>query len=299
MYFGSLLLLGFIAGATIMIGLPVGRLKSFNTTLRAGLSMLAAGILVFLLVEVLGDASDSTLRALRSPSHLPEGIILALLLAVGLFVGFVGLVGFEQKVIRRSGGENPRRLSFMIASGIGLHNLSEGLAIGQSYAQGATGLTVALIVGFALHNTTEGFGIVGPLVQKGERASWGNLLLLGAIGGGPTFLGTLLGSLWTSPYLAVPVLAMAAGALLYVIKMLFGGVSREARQLPIMAALVLGFMVGWITSFAADRGAQRDTSIQHSGAAVGSSCLICHAPELSMRPDTPLRSNNASPQLEM
>jgi zinc transporter ZupT len=279
MHLGSLLLLGFIAGATIIIGLPVGRLKSFNATMRAVLSMLAAGILVFLLVEVLSDASNSTLAALESSTHRPAGILLAVLLALGLFVGFVGLVWFEQKVIRRSGGESSRRLSFMIAGGIGLHNLSEGLAIGQSYAQGATGLTVALIVGFALHNTTEGFGIVGPVVQKGERLSWGNLLLLGAIGGGPTFLGTLLGSLWTSPYLAVPVLAMAAGALLYVIKMLFSGVSREARQIPIMAALVLGFMVGWVTGFVADHGARRDAQVRSPSMAVSASGFISPASE--------------------
>lgn len=254
MHFTTLLLLGFIAGATIALGLPAGRLKSFNPLLRGALSMLAAGILVFLLVEILGDAGASTVKVLESPGRAAGGVALVFLLAAGLAVGFLGLVWFEQRIIRGSRTVGGSRLSFMIATGIGLHNLSEGLAIGQTYAQGAAGLTVVLIVGFALHNTTEGFGIVGPAMQRGERLPWGRLALLGAIGGGPTFVGTLIGSLWTSPYLSVAVLSMAGGALLYVIKTLFGAVGREAKQLPIMAAVVLGFMIGWVTSFVADSG---------------------------------------------
>lgn len=255
MHFSTVLLLGFIAGATILLGLPVGRLKSFNPTLRSALSMLAVGILVFLLVEILGDASEPTVTALTRPSSAGQGAILVLLLALGLAVGFVGLVLFEQRMIRSAAqASDPGRLSLMIAAGIGLHNLSEGLAIGQSYAQGRGGLALVLIVGFALHNTTEGFGIVGPVVQRGGRLSWSRLLLLGAIGGGPTFVGTVLGSLWTSSYLSVAVLAMAGGALLYVIKELLAGVRREQKQALIMAAVVLGFMIGWGTEFVADRG---------------------------------------------
>ena len=138
------------------------------------------------------------------------------------------LVWFEQRLLRGKRSGDPERLSFMIATAIGLHNLSEGLAIGQSHTQGLRGLTTTLIIGFALHNATEGFGIVGPVVQQGGRFSWGSLLLLAAIGGGPTFAGTLLGSLWTSTYLSVAVLGMAGGALVYVVKELFAGVRKES-----------------------------------------------------------------------
>ena len=265
MHFTTVVLLGFIAGATILFGLPVGRLKSFNSTLRSSLSMLAVGILVFLLVEILGDASEPTVTALAAPGSTLQGLVLALLLAVGFTVGFVGLVIFEQRLIRAAvDGGSPVRLSFMIATGIGLHNLSEGLAIGQSYAQGMSGLALVLVIGFALHNATEGFGIVGPVVQRGGRLSWGTLLLLAAIGGGPTFVGTVLGSLWTSSYLSVAVLAMAGGALLYVIKELLAGVRREPKQALIMAAVALGFIVGWGTEFVADRGVAASAS--HRGA---------------------------------
>lgn len=254
MHTGTLLLLGFVAGATITIGLPVGRLRSFSPLLRAALSMLATGILLFLLVEILSDAGRETVSALDAPGSGGEGILLAVLLAVGLAVGLLGLVWFEQRVIRGDGQASGRRLSFMVATGIGLHNLSEGLAIGQTYAQGATGLTLVLIVGFALHNTTEGFGIVGPSLRSGERLPWRTLGLLGLIGGGPTFVGTLIGSLVSTPPLSVVVLAIAGGALLYVIKTLFIAAGHEKRQLPIMGAVVVGFMIGWGTSFAADQG---------------------------------------------
>lgn len=264
LHFGTLLLLGFIAGATILLGLPIGRLKSFSSTWRNGLSMLAAGILVFLLVEILGEATGQTALAFRSAAGgvSARGILLALLLVAGFWAGFVGLVGIEQRLIRGATPAAPEQLSFMIAIGIGLHNLSEGLAIGQAYLQGLSGLTFSLILGFGLHNATEGFGIVGPVLQRGQTLSWRTLLLLALIGGGPTFAGTLLGSLWTSPYLSVAVLAMAGGALLYVLKELFAGARKEARQMTIMTAVAAGFIVGWSTELIADTGLAASSSAQ-------------------------------------
>ncbi|HUX51591.1 MAG TPA: ZIP family metal transporter [Spirochaetia bacterium] len=251
---GTLILLGFFAGATIVLGLPIARLKSFNATMRSSLTMFAAGILVFLLVEILGDATGETADQLRLAGGGATGAVLTLLLAIGLLAGFVGLIAFEQRVIRGKGELSPERLSFTIAAGIGLHNLSEGLAIGQSYAQGMSGFTLTLIIGFGLHNATEGFGIVGPMVQRGSTVSWGRLALLALIGGGPTFVGTVLGSLWSSTYLSVAVLGMAGGALLYVLKQLFSATGKAPRQTLIMTALVAGFLVGWGTSVIADAG---------------------------------------------
>jgi ZIP family zinc transporter len=86
----------------------------------------------------------------------------------------------------------------LIAIGIGLHNFAEGLAIGQSAAGGEISLALTLVVGFGLHNATEGFGIVAPLSGGRERPSWRFLGLLGLIGGGPTFFGTLVGQAWVS-----------------------------------------------------------------------------------------------------
>ena len=256
MSFWTLLVLGLIAGGTILIGLLLGRLSGLSSIVRTALSMLAAGILVFLLVEIIGEAAGQTATSVRAAaagvgSGSAAGLLIILLLG-GVFVGFVSLVIVERTLIRQAAAVSPARLSLMIAVAIGLHNLSEGLAIGQSTAQGMVTLAIGLVVGFAIHNATEGFGILSPMVRKGDVVPWGTLLLLGAIGGGPTFVGTLVGSLWTSVPLSVFVLALAGGALLYVlkelvIKELFSSIQqREVRHILviIMVPLVLGFMVG-------------------------------------------------------
>ena len=121
-------------------------------------------------------------------------------------------------------------LSLMIATGIGLHNFSEGLAIGQSAAAGEISLALMLIIGFGLHNATEGFGIVGPFAASDERPSWGFLLLVGLIGGGPTFFGTLIGQTWVSEALSVAFLALAAGSILYVVIELLDVCRRAGRS---------------------------------------------------------------------
>jgi zinc transporter ZupT len=249
----TLLLLGLIAGGTIFIGLPVGRMKRLGATARSALSMLAAGILLFLLVEILGEASGQSTSALRASWSV--GTVMVLTMIGGLLLGFVGLVAIEQRLIRTAKGTSAQHLSTMIATAIGVHNLSEGLAIGQTYAQGKIGLSIGLIVGFALHNATEGFGIVGPSLCGKARLPWRTLLLLGLIGGGPTVVGTLLGSLWTNPVFNVFVLAMAGGAILYVLKELFASVRQSAGQYLLMTAVVLGFALGWGTgAFAALNG---------------------------------------------
>src|SRR2546427_13264479 len=85
------------------------------------------------------------------------------------------------------------RLAFFIALGIGFHNLSEGLAIGQSAAAGELRLALVLVIGFALHNPTEGFGTFGPFSGGEDLPSWRFLGALGLIAGGPTFVGTVIG----------------------------------------------------------------------------------------------------------
>src|SRR5437879_792684 len=111
---------------------------------------------------------------------------------------------------------NPYNLATMIAMSIGLHNFAEGLAIGQSYASGAVSLAVLLVIGFAAHNATEGFGIGGPLAASNERPTPSFLARMGLIAGGPTFLGTLIGSITAPTFTKILFLSLAAGALIYV-----------------------------------------------------------------------------------
>jgi ZIP family zinc transporter len=137
------------------------------------------------------------------------------------------------------------RTGMTIAVAIGLHNFAEGLAIGVSARTGAIALATVLIIGFALHNATEGFGIVGPL--GGLMPSWRWLGLAGLVGGGPTFLGTLVGYQVHSDPLELCFYALAGGAILYVIGEIWGGVRRHGHRTLGLNLLALGFLVGVAT----------------------------------------------------
>jgi ZIP family zinc transporter len=193
---------------------------------------------------------------------------LAVTVAGGVSLGLMGLVYYgrwmgrrnlvfgpgaasvgEIRSRRRTSKDGAHRLALMIAVGIGLHNFSEGLAIGQSAASGEISLAVLLIVGFGLHNATEGFGIVAPLPSGGGRAGWGLLVLLGAIGGGPTFVGTLVGQVVVSDFLAVGFLALAAGSILFVVMQLLRVADKMGRRELFCWALLLGLFLGFATDF--------------------------------------------------
>lgn len=261
-------LLGLVAGGTIFLGLFAGRWPARRPLVRSGLGMLAAGILVYLLVEILAGAAGQAAAvwqaaASGSATHV-RALGVTVLLVGGFLAGLVGLTWLQQQLprvvawrARRRTGEpatdlgSAQQLALAIASGIGLHNLSEGLAIGQSAAAGRTALALGLVGGFALHNSTEGFAILGPLVGAGERVPWRQLGLYGVIGGGPTFLGVLLGGVWTNQAVEVAVLAVAGGALLYVVGQILGGVRKQAAQVAVMTFLAGGFALGWGTGVVA------------------------------------------------
>nr|MDQ2896468.1 ZIP family metal transporter [Actinomycetota bacterium] len=137
------------------------------------------------------------------------------------------------------------RTGLTIAAAIGVHNFAEGLAIGVSARAGAISLATVLIVGFALHNATEGFGIVGPLGDV--TPSWRWLGLAGLIGGGPTFLGSIVGYEVTSHALELAFYAMAGGAILYVIGEVWNGMRRYGYRELELAMLTAGFVIGVLT----------------------------------------------------
>jgi len=122
------------------------------------------------------------------------------------------------------------------------------LAIGESAHVGAIAFTGVLAVGFALHNITEGFGIAAPMTTENKPAPWGFLALAGLIGGGPTFLGTWIGYLAHSDYFSIAFLAVAAGALLYVLNELFN----LGRRLSTPGTFAWGLLLGFLTAFATD-----------------------------------------------
>jgi ZIP family zinc transporter len=234
--------------------------------LRSLLNAIAAGILIFLLIEVFNHGFEPVEDALKDgewATFAGRAALFASLFAVGL----IGLVYYDRWLARLkpprigpgaataaairastptvSALSAPKRLALLIAIGIGVHNLSEGLAIGQSAANDELKLALVLVIGFGLHNATEGFGIVGPLCAEAERPSWGFLAVLGLIGGGPTFLGTIVGQAWVSDTLNLAFLALAAGSILYVVVQLLNVGYKlghpEMLLWGLFAGLVLGF----------------------------------------------------------
>ena len=242
-------ILGAVAGLTIYLGLPVGRIKNLSEKIRSFLAMSSAGILIFLFFDIFHQLSDPIQAALGGPDHGQFFLLLGVFI-LGFGGGLGVLIGFERRVIRHRPDPNqvlsPSRLALLIATGIGLHNFSEGLAIGQSAGGGELAFATVLIVGFGLHNATEGFGIVGPLMGK-ERPSWGFLGLVGLIGGGPTFVGTIVGYYFVSTVMSVLFLSLAAGALVYIIGEMFQANWRAATKLQAAWGLFAGFVFAFLT----------------------------------------------------
>jgi zinc transporter, ZIP family len=278
MSFAETAALGAIAGFTIFFGLPVGRAQNLSARTRVALSMLSAGILAFLFMDVGAEGLgiiETHLDAYKDHHATLWPVIgLFALLSAGFLLG-VGGIASAQRRLRAwtparppiAGGESaaamsPAELSehrrafealengalrtaMVIAMAIGLHNFAEGLAIGVSAQAGEIGLATVLIIGFALHNSTEGFGIVGPLT--GVRPSWRWLGLAGLVAGGPTFVGAMVGYQVTSDALELAFFALAGGAILYVIGEIWSGVRHQGHRELGLYMLGIGFLLGIAT----------------------------------------------------
>lgn len=278
MSFASTTLLGAIAGLTIFIGLPVGRLQRLSDRARVALSMFAAGVLAFLFMDVGAEALgllETHLDAYKEDgASLWPVVGLFALLSAGFLTGVGGIATAQRRLTagHRSraplaGGQSiavmtpseraddaaataeiSRRAlhtGMVVAAAIGLHNFAEGLAIGVSSQAGDIGLATVLIIGFALHNATEGFGIVGPL--GGVRPTWRWLVTAGLVAGGPTFLGTMIGYQVSSDALELLFFALAGGAILFVIGEIWHGARRHGHTELGLYMLGAGFLLGIAT----------------------------------------------------
>ncbi|MDQ6855446.1 MAG: ZIP family metal transporter [Candidatus Dormibacteraeota bacterium] len=271
MSFAATAVLGAVSGLTILLGLPIARWGRPGPRLMAFLTSASVGVLLFIFYDVIRNASETVESRLSSSPG--QGASLGLLLAAGLAMGLFVLVVFERvsrrrpppagpgamaasdpAVTRRAPLEGPLRTALFIAIGIGLHNFSEGLAIGQSAAAGAYRFFLVLVIGFGLHNVTEGFGISGPMI--GRRPSWRFLGLLGAVGGGPTLLGTVIGygvtrlgrSTLASQSVSVLFLGLAAGAIVYVV----GELQHVNRKIGSHQMGMLGLLCGFLAGYGTD-----------------------------------------------
>jgi ZIP family zinc transporter len=266
---GHILLLGLLAGSTIFIGLPMGRLHDVGQQFKVFLSATATGILLFLLWDVLVEAIGPVEEALNDRDWSQFSWLSALAFG-GFALGLLSLVYYDSWMKQRrrrsflgpgaasatelershfTGLTPARWLALFIATGIGLHNFSEGLAIGQAAALDKLSLAYVLVIGFGLHNATEGFGIVAPLSGDSEPPSWRFLGLLGVIGGFPTFFGTVVGQAWTSTAVSVLFLALAAGSILYVVMELMNVCRLFSSKTVTAWGILLGLTLGFATDF--------------------------------------------------
>lgn len=274
----ELAILAAISGFTIFLGLPVAIMKRVTAKVKGFLNAITIGVLIFILIEVLPQAKTYTEAALVP--NVSNGIPYIIALISGLALGIFGLVVYEMRFIKVRqrkksslnlgeaqaagataltemtpkpisvsgiGAEEARQLALTIAIGIGVHNFTEGLAIGQAFiSAGTLAISYLLIVGFAIHNSTEGFGIAAPMAGYTPSAKY--LAALGLIGGTPTFVGALVGAIWqTNEIVLTFVLALAAGALIYIISGMFYVARRQTSNQLFMLGLFVGFIVAYGT----------------------------------------------------
>ncbi len=247
-FFGLMALLGIYVGvipvALGMLWLPWIR-RVPPSWLRV-LMALTVGLLGFL-------AIDATLEGFELAGEGSQAFGGAALVLFGGVVAYLLLSGVSAWLADRRAGASGSSLALLVATGIGLHNLGEGVAIGSAYAVGALALGAFLVVGFALHNTTEGLAIVAPIAHL--RPSLGRLALLGLIAGAPAVLGAWIGAAAFNASLAAFLFGFGAGAIVQVIVQLAptvrddnGRTLHPGAVAGLLAGLALMFVTGLLVS---------------------------------------------------
>ncbi|MBM3178766.1 MAG: metal transporter [Chloroflexi bacterium] len=208
------------------------------------LMAVTAGLLVFL-------GLDTFAEALEFAGKVPSAFQGIGLIGIGSVATFLLLDAISKRQTGITGNETDRRLAvaFMIAIGIGFHNLGEGLAIGAAYNVGEIALGTFLVVGFIIQNITEGLGIIAPVLR--DRPSLGRLAIMGLIGGGPAIIGAWIGGYAPSPFLAVLFLAIGAGAIFEVIyeiaKLIQKDTTKESMPMTVFSGVLTGMLMLWVT----------------------------------------------------
>jgi zinc transporter, ZIP family len=243
-YLTTFALLGVYAGVIpVFIGLLwLPFVRAVNRKWVDFFLSLTIGLLIFLGVSSLIESGETA--ALVPAAFQGHALVLLGALGTPLVLAAIGRWRASGK-----GERSPLYVAGLIALGIGLHNLGEGLAIGTSYATGEIALGTFLVIGFLLHNTTEGLGIVTPLAN--EQPRFGSLVLLGALAGVPTILGAWIGGFTYSPAWTTLFLAIGAGAIaqvVYELWRLFARRTRAGLSSPLNAVGVLtGLLIMYAT----------------------------------------------------
>jgi ZIP family zinc transporter len=235
-------IVGFIVGVLpITLGLLwLPSLRRADPKWLAAFMALTGGLLTFLGVEALSEA-------FRLQAALPGGLGGAGLVLLGVAGSYLALTLISSRVAAERGALTGLALATLVAVGIGLHNLGEGLAIGTSFAFGELALGTFLIVGFMIHNVTEGLGIAAPVAEGGEAAPRPSLLQLGAlavVAGAPAIVGAWIGGYASNDWLAVLFFAGAAGAAFEVVVEVGRFVARRAPGGLTSGYAIGGFLAG-------------------------------------------------------
>jgi zinc transporter ZupT len=240
----SYLLIGLYVGVIpVFLGMFwMPALKQLGPRWMMFLMAITAGLLIFLGI-------DATSEGLELAGDIGDPFQGVGLVGIGIVVTFLLLdsISRRQALIARSESEQRLSLAFMIATGIGLHNLGEGLAIGASFSQAALALGTFLVIGFIIQNITEGLGIIIPVLK--DQPSLRNLALLGLIGGGPAIVGGVVGGLLYSKVLAVLFLAIGAGAVFEVVYEVAKLIQKDSIKRPMPLVTFSGVSIGMVALY--------------------------------------------------
>jgi len=208
------------------------------------LMAITAGLLVFLGV----DATNEALEQAKQVGGPFQGVGLT---GIGIVVTVLLLnaISRRQATTGRSDADQRLAVAFMIAIGIGLHNLGEGLAIGAAYTVGAASLGTFLVIGFIIQNITEGLGIIVPVLK--DKPALGKLAVMGLIGGAPAIVGAWIGGLVYSQVLAVLFLAIGAGAVFEVVYEIARLIQKDTARRPMPLTVFSGVTVGMLMLYVA------------------------------------------------
>jgi zinc transporter, ZIP family len=238
-------IVGFLVGIVpIALGLLwLPSLRRASPQWLAAFMALTGGLLTFLAIEALGEALELQ-GALPGPLGGP-GLVL-----LGLSASFLAMTAVSHRLSRGGATVGGIALAFLVAIGIGLHNLGEGLAIGSSFALGELALGSFLIIGFMIHNVTEGLGIAAPVAEGRQAARLATLAALVVIAGAPAIVGAWLGGFVTSDVLGALFFAAAAGAALQVVFEVGRYVARTAPGGLSSPFVLGGFLAGVVVMYA-------------------------------------------------
>lgn len=243
-----------------LIGLYVGVIPVILGMLwLPAIRRISAGVMLFLMAATVGLllflGIDATAEALELSGELSDAFQGVAIVGIGIVGTWLLLdaVGRQQRVAERSEAGARMSLATVIAIGIGLHNLGEGLAIGAAYAIGAAALGTFLVIGFIIQNITEGLGIIMPIARDSPPLR--RLAILGLIGGVPAIIGAWIGGLVHSPPLSILFLSIGAGAVFQVgyeigRKLVWGDAALRKRPLFAFGGVLTGMMVLYVTGLA-------------------------------------------------